>query len=68
MGKWEYMIIDSKELVSGRGLSQLIEGPGKEKVERYLNQIGSEGWEIVNIDFSDELTSQFMGLAKREKD
>jgi hypothetical protein len=68
MRKWEYMIIDSNELGSGRGIRQFMEGPGKENLERYLNQIGSEGWEIVNIDFVDELRSQFMGLAKREKE
>jgi hypothetical protein len=68
MKKWEYMIIDSNELGSGLGLRDLIGGPGKEKVEGYLNQIGSDGWEIVNIDFVDELRNHFMGLAKREMD
>lgn len=66
MKKWEYMIIDSRELGSGKGLRDLISGPGKEKVEEYLNQIGSDGWEIVNIDFFEEMIPQFMGLAKRE--
>jgi hypothetical protein len=64
--KWEYMIIDSNEMGRGIDLKDLISGPRKEKVEKYLNQIGSEGWEVVNIDFVDELRVHFTGLAKRE--
>jgi hypothetical protein len=41
--KREYMIIDSNELGREIGLPDLISKHEKEKVEKYINQIGSEG-------------------------
>ena len=43
-------------------------GKSRESMEEYLNEIGSEGWEIVNLDFVElENRSSFVGVAKREK-
>lgn len=38
-------------------------------IEDYLNRLGDDGWEIVNLDFR-ELSShrEFVGVAKRPKD
>ncbi len=62
---WEYKLLTSKDAESGG----LLKGRGREQVEAYLNDIGRQGWEIVDIDFvsmegSIGLTS-FSGLAKR---
>ena len=62
---WEYKLLTSKDAESGG----LLRGRGREEVEAYLNQLGLDGWEIVDIDFvsmegSIGLTS-FSGLAKR---
>ena len=64
MKKWEYKIIDSKD-VSREGI---FKGRSREKLEEYLNNLGEEGWEIVKID-SLELDGRtsFVGVAKREK-
>ena len=64
MKKWEYKIIDSKD-VSREGI---FKGRTREKIEQYLNALGEEGWEIVNIDsFELESRTSFVGIAKREK-
>jgi hypothetical protein len=64
MRTWEYKIIDSHE-VPREGK---LRGRSREALEEYLNQLGSDGWEVVNID-SLELESrrEFVGIAKREK-
>ena len=39
-----------------------------EEIEKYFNALGDEGWEIINVDFTD--TSAFIdfrGVAKRRK-
>jgi hypothetical protein len=65
MKKWEYMIVDSKDVPGGR----MFRGKDRAEVDTYLNQLGEEGWEIVNLDFH-ELGNRFdfSGVAKREKD
>ena len=65
---WEYKLLTSKDAESG-GLRR---GRGREEVEAYLNRLGVEGWEIIDIDFvsmegSIGLTS-FSGLAKRARE
>jgi len=62
---WEYKLLTSKDAESGG----FMKGRGREEVEAYLNDLGQQGWEIVDIDFvsmegSIGLTS-FSGLAKR---
>ena len=64
MRKWEYMIADSKDVAGGG----IFKGKDRSEVDNYLNQLGQEGWEIVNLDFR-ELGNrfEFTGVAKREK-
>jgi predicted alpha/beta-fold hydrolase len=48
--------------------SGLLGGKNKKDVETLLNAMGSQGWEVINIDwreFSGRLS--FSGIAKREK-
>jgi len=65
MSKWEYKVIDSQNVPGGG----LLKGKDREKVEEYLNELGTAGWEIVNIDFYDQLAHQydFVGVAKRKQ-
>ncbi len=64
MRTWEYKIIDSRE-VPREGA---FRGRSREALEEYLNQLGAEGWEVVNIDSLElESRSSFVGIAKREK-
>ena len=64
MKKFEYKIIDSKD-VSSAGL---FKGRKREDVEGYLSSLGSEGWEIINLDFRElESGLEFAGIAKKER-
>ena len=44
-------------------------GKSREAIEAYLNELGGQGWELVNLDALElqghHLT--FLGVAKREK-
>lgn len=63
MRTWEYMILDSKTLVGGG----MFKGKTREAVEAFLNQLGAEGWEIVEMNFREiQRGFEFTGLAKRE--
>jgi len=63
MKKWEYMIVDSMDLE--RRLT--LKGPSRDEIEKYFDVLGSEGWEIVNIDWREmDKRSSFTGVAKRE--
>ena len=86
MKKWEYRIIDTKE-VSGAGiipvslenLENLFSVFGYKKtppdkvksrqaIEAYLNELGEQGWEIVNFDALEWRSCMaFRGVAKRER-
>ncbi|MCP4082869.1 MAG: DUF4177 domain-containing protein [Planctomycetaceae bacterium] len=62
MKKWEYKIIDSKDVPGGG----IFKGKDRSDVEEYLNQFGRKGWEIINIDFRElEDRYAFTGVAKR---
>ncbi len=64
MPKWEYLILDSIDLE--KRLS--IGGPSREGIEKYLDVLGSRGWEIVNLDFRElDSRGSFAAVAKREK-
>ena len=64
MKRWEYMIIDSKDVAGGT----IFRGKDRSGVDRYLNDLGQQGWEIVNLDFRElESRFEFTGVAKREK-
>ena len=63
MKKWEYMIVDSKDVSGG----SIFTGKDRSQVDKYLNQIGQEGWEIINLGFRElDNRFEFTGVAKRE--
>lgn len=63
--RWEYKLISTTD-VPGGGFLGLKE---RDAVETYLNQLGTDGWEIVGIDFTDtaQNPSSFQALARRER-
>ena len=64
MRTWEYKIIDSHD-VPREGI---LMRKSREALEAYLNQLGADGWEVVNIDSLElEGRKSFVGIAKREK-
>lgn len=64
MKTWEYRFIDTKEVPGGG----IFKGKSREAVEAYLNELGQQGWEIVNIDALElEGRMEFVGVAKRER-
>lgn len=59
---WEYKLFESKDA----DLSGLSRRAKRTKLQAYLSGLGSEGWEIVNIDFHDlNIGLSFVGVAKR---
>ena len=59
---WEYMILVSLNAPGGG----MFKEKSKAAVEKYLNELGAEGWEIVNIELTErEDRLSFIGLAKR---
>ena len=63
--RWEYKLISTNDVPSG-GFLGIKE---RDALEAYLNQLGTEGWEIVSIDFTDTMQSPsfFQALARRER-
>jgi hypothetical protein len=62
--QWEYKLIDSNDVKR----DGLFKGRSRESIERYLDEIGAAGWEIINVDFRElESRSSFTAIAKREK-
>ncbi|WP_281558149.1 DUF4177 domain-containing protein [Thalassomonas sp. RHCl1] len=63
MKKFEYKIVDSKDVET----AGLFKGRKREDVENYLNALGNEGWELVNVDFRElEGGLEFAGVMKKE--
>lgn len=63
MKKWEYKIVDSKDVAGGG----IFKGRARSDVESYLSSLGKEGWELINLDFRElEGRLEFSGVAKRE--
>lgn len=65
---WEYKIVNSAD-AKKRGF---LTGLTVEDVEKYLNSLGSQGWEIIDLDFQMDPTipggpTHFHGVAKRPK-
>lgn len=65
---WEYKIVDSDNAEKGG----FLKARSIEQVEKYLNELGRQGWEIIDIDFQMDATmpggpTHFHGLAKRAK-
>ncbi len=67
MQKWEYKIIDTKKLAEAKWFKS--NRVSAEDAQAYLNQLGEEGWEILDIDFDGIIndTRSFAGIAKRPK-
>jgi hypothetical protein len=64
MKKWEYKLVDSKDVPS----EGIFKGRNREALEAYLNELGAQGWELINIDsLALEGRSEFVGVAKRER-
>ena len=64
MKKWEYKFLDSKDVPS----EGILKGRNREALEAYLNDLGAQGWELVNIDSLElEGRREFVGVAKRER-
>ena len=57
------MILESQDVRS----AGVFKGRDRNEINDYLNIIGGEGWEIVNLDFRKlEGRFEFSGVAKRE--
>ena len=69
MDKWEYKLLDSKKLESAEGGFFTQKKVSLEEAQKYLNALGDEGWEIIDIDFDFLIhdTGAFVGVAKRRK-
>ncbi len=64
MKTWEYLILDSKDVRR----AGVFKGRDRKEINDYLNTLGAEGWEIVNLDFRElDGRFEFSGVAKREK-
>ena len=64
---WEYKIVESDKAEKGG----FLKGRTVEQVEEYLNDLGAEGWEIVDLDFQMDAMARgpthFHGFAKRPR-
>jgi len=67
MDKWEYKLIDSRHIEKEGSIFKSTRP--LEKVEEYLNQLGNEGWEIIDLNFEglSHDTGTFVGVAKRKR-
>jgi len=69
MEKWEYKLLDSKKLPDVE--KGIFKQPkvSLDEAEHYLNKLGEDGWEIIDIDFDFLIhdTGAFVGVAKRKK-
>lgn len=64
MTKWEYKFLNAADL-ERRGFFKNLE---PDQVEEYFNSLGEEGWEIINVDFTDTTSFiDFRGVARRPK-
>ena len=63
MKKWEYKIVDSKDIAGGG----VFKGTPRENIEAYLTKLGDDGWEVFNLHFKElEKHYEFYGVARRE--
>lgn len=69
MDRWEYLLLDSKKLPSADGGILKPKKVTFEDAQAYLNKLGAEGWEIIDIDFDFLIhdTGAFVGVAKRKR-
>ena len=65
MQSFEYKIVDSRDVES----AGLFKGRKREDIEAYLNDLGRQGWELVNADYRElEGSLDFAGVMKRPID
>jgi hypothetical protein len=63
MKKYQYKVVDTRDVES----AGLFKGRQRSDVEEYLNLLGDEGWELVNVDFRElEGGLEFAGIMKKE--
>lgn len=56
-------MIDTRDVES----AGLFKGRKREDIETYLNSLGEQGWELVNVDFRElEGGMEFAGIMKQE--
>lgn len=70
MDKWEYKLIDSKKLAETDKMMFFSQKKiSLKEAEMYLNTLGDNGWEIIDLDFDFLVhdTGAFVGVAKRKK-
>jgi hypothetical protein len=61
--KWEYCVVDSHEVPG----VNFTDKRNKPDITAYLNRLGQEGWEIINLDMTESQAHfNFFGVAKRE--
>lgn len=62
MQRWEYKLVTSKDFSAG-----MFRPTSRAALEAALNELGREGWEVVSMDFDDELVPamKFAALLKR---
>jgi hypothetical protein len=62
MTKFEYKMIDTKDVAA----AGVFKGRKRSDIEAYLNELGNEGWELVNVDYRElEGGTEFAGIMKR---
>jgi hypothetical protein len=62
--RWEYKLINAQDAEGGG----LLKGKSRADVEAYLNELGKEGWEVIDLDFPSPGSSDvtlFAGIARR---
>jgi hypothetical protein len=64
MTKFEYKMIDTKDVAT----AGVFKGRKRSDIEDYLNELGNEGWELVNVDYRElEGGTEFAGIMKRAR-
>ncbi len=64
MKKWEYRIVTSDD-VQGSGFFKTVE---REAVQAHFNELGEQGWEVVNVQFVEAMGAfAVRALLKRER-
>lgn len=60
--KFRYKVVDSRDVAT----AGFFKGRKREDIEAYLNELGQEGWELINVDFRElEGGLEFAGIMKQ---
>ena len=63
MRKFEYKIIDSKDVAS----AGVFKGRQRADVEAYLCTLGEDGWEIINMDSGNLKADSNFPVSQKER-